>query len=46
MTGKDIWGAGQGVGNIGSVQPTRQIVETLRREYAEAKTQLAARTFA
>ena len=39
---KDIWG----VGNIGSVQPTRQIVETLRREYAEAKTQLAARTFA
>lgn len=43
---KDIWGAGQGVGNIGSVQPTRQIVDTLRREYAEAKTQLAARTFA
>ena len=43
---KDIWGAGQGVGNIGSVQPTHQIVDTLRREYAEARTQLAARTFA
>jgi len=39
---KDIWGAGQGVGGIASVEPTRKIVDTLRHEYAEAKARLAA----
>jgi len=43
---KDIWGAGQGVGGIASVLPTREIVDTLRREYAEAKAQLNGRSFA
>ncbi|MGE8618319.1 MAG: nitronate monooxygenase, partial [Achromobacter spanius] len=43
---KDIWGAGQGVGGIASVLPTREIVDTLRREYAEAKAQLNDRSFA
>jgi nitronate monooxygenase len=38
---KDIWGAGQGVGGIASVLPTRQIVDTLRSEYADAKSRLA-----
>lgn len=31
---KDIWGAGQGVGNIASVQAVGDIVDHLRREYA------------
>ncbi|MNS82743.1 hypothetical protein D3C72_1164960 [compost metagenome] len=43
---KDIWGAGQGVGGIGSVEPTRKIVDTLRREYEDAKAQLAGRSYA
>lgn len=32
-TWKDIWGAGQGVGNIDSVLPVEQIVMQLEREY-------------
>ncbi|MNL29672.1 Nitronate monooxygenase [compost metagenome] len=43
---KDIWGAGQGVGGIASVEPTRKIVDTLRREYADAKARLASRAHA
>lgn len=33
---RDIWGAGQGVGNIHDVLPAAEIVERLRREYREA----------
>jgi len=43
---KDIWGAGQGVGGIASIEPTRKIVDTLRREYEDARAQLAGRSFA
>lgn len=37
---KDIWGSGQGVGNIASVLPTREIVAQLSAEYLAAKQQL------
>jgi nitronate monooxygenase len=39
-TWKDIWGAGQGVGNIDSVMPTRELVERIVREYEAAKKAL------
>jgi nitronate monooxygenase len=39
---KDIWGAGQGVGNIGDLPPTRVLVERLREEYAGARARLLA----
>jgi len=38
---KDIWGAGQGVGNIDRVVPVQQIVATLRQEYHSARSRLA-----
>ncbi|GAB3675660.1 NAD(P)H-dependent flavin oxidoreductase [Salinisphaera aquimarina] len=38
---KDIWGAGQGVGNIDDVRPTRDIVNQLASEYDAAKARLA-----
>jgi nitronate monooxygenase len=34
---RDIWGSGQGVGAIKSVQPVAELVARLEREYAEAK---------
>jgi len=37
---KDIWGAGQGVGNIHDVPPARELVERLCAEYAQAKARL------
>jgi len=37
---KDIWGAGQGVGNIDEVLPARELVARLRREYAAARERL------
>jgi nitronate monooxygenase len=40
---KDIWGAGQGVGNIDEVLPTRALVARLQREYAAARAALAAK---
>lgn len=40
---KDIWGAGQGVGGIGSVLPARDLVASLRAEYAQAQARLGAR---
>ena len=43
---KDIWGAGQGVGGIASVEPAADIVANLRREFDAARATLAARTFA
>lgn len=33
---RDIWGAGQGVGSIDSVEPVEVIVERLKQEYREA----------
>jgi nitronate monooxygenase len=38
---KDIWGAGQGVGNIDEVLPTRELVARMQREYAAARQRLA-----
>lgn len=37
---KDIWGAGQGVGNIDAVASTREIVTQLAREYRAARERL------
>jgi len=37
---KDIWGAGQGVGNIGDVLAVRDVVERLCKEYADARARL------
>jgi len=37
---KDIWGAGQGVGNIDDVTPVRELVERLREEYDVARRRL------
>jgi nitronate monooxygenase len=39
---KDIWGAGQGVGNISDLPSTRVLVERLREEYAAARAKLLA----
>jgi nitronate monooxygenase len=39
---KDIWGAGQGVGNIDDVLPAREIVLRIEREYKETLAELAA----
>lgn len=41
-TWKDIWGAGQGVGQIHDVPATHEIVSRLAREYAAARERLAA----
>ncbi len=38
---KDIWGAGQGVGNIDEVLSTRELVARMQREYAAARQRLA-----
>ncbi|MGH8693842.1 MAG: nitronate monooxygenase, partial [Burkholderiales bacterium] len=37
---KDIWSAGQGVGNIDDVPPVRELVERLREEYEVARRRL------
>lgn len=37
---KDIWGAGQGVGSIDSIETTAQIVSTLHKEYQQARKKL------
>ncbi|MBV8248246.1 MAG: nitronate monooxygenase, partial [Comamonas sp.] len=39
---KDIWGCGQGIGAIDKVQPTAELVDRLKREYAEVRTRLLA----
>ncbi len=39
---KDIWGAGQGVGNIDDIQPARDIVLRLEREYRDALARVGA----
>jgi nitronate monooxygenase len=38
---RDIWGAGQGVGNIGHVASAREVIEQLAREYQDAQLRLA-----
>ncbi|MEX0960984.1 MAG: nitronate monooxygenase family protein [Burkholderiales bacterium] len=38
---KEIWGAGQGVGNIDDVPPAGELIARLQREYAEARARLA-----
>jgi len=37
---RDIWGAGQGVGQIDEVRPAAEIVERLEREYLTARARL------
>jgi len=37
---KDIWGAGQGVGNIDQVLPVRELVARLQHEYAQARRRI------
>lgn len=38
---KDIWGCGQGIGAMKAVVSTQELVERLKREYAEARDRLA-----
>lgn len=40
---KDIWGAGQGVGNIDDVPPVRELIARLHGEYADARQRLRLR---
>ena len=37
---KDIWGSGQGIGAVKSVVPAAQMIDRLKREYAEARARL------
>lgn len=39
---KDIWGAGQGVGNIGDVSPAREVVLRMQSEYRDALARVNA----
>lgn len=41
---KEIWGAGQGVGNIDDVPPVRDLVRRLRDEYEAERARLALRS--
>lgn len=38
---RDIWGAGQGVGSIGAIQTTAEVVAELKRDYLSAKARLS-----
>ena len=38
---KDIWGCGQGIGAVTSIDTTAGLVERLKREYAAAKARIA-----
>ncbi|MDH3586872.1 MAG: nitronate monooxygenase, partial [Gammaproteobacteria bacterium] len=38
---RDIWGAGQGVGNIDDVLPTHDLVLRIADEYEAARVRLA-----
>jgi nitronate monooxygenase len=42
---KDIWGAGQGVGNINDVLPTAELVARLRLEYRAAKAGICSNPY-
>ncbi len=37
---KDIWGVGQGIGNIDDVPPVHELIARLRSEYAAARARL------
>ena len=37
---RDIWGAGQGVGNITEAGPVAEVIDTLKAEYAAARAHL------
>jgi nitronate monooxygenase len=39
---RDIWGSGQGIGAVKSVQPVAELVARLEREYVEAKALVCA----
>ena len=39
---KDIWGAGQGVGNISDVSPARDVVLRMESEYRAALSRVNA----
>jgi nitronate monooxygenase len=40
---RDIWGAGQGVGNIDHITSAKEVIEQLGREYEAARARLSAR---
>jgi nitronate monooxygenase len=40
---KDIWGSGQGIGNVKSVRPAAELIEQFKAEYREAYTALQAK---
>ena len=42
---KDIWGAGQGVGNIADVLPTADLIDRLKQEYRAAKAALCSNPY-
>ena len=42
---KDIWGAGQGVGNINDVLPTAELVTRMKQEYRAAKAALCSNPY-
>jgi nitronate monooxygenase len=37
---RDIWGSGQGIGAVSKVQPAKDYVDQLSREYARARARL------
>ncbi|HWR79561.1 MAG TPA: nitronate monooxygenase family protein [Pseudomonas sp.] len=39
---KDIWGCGQGIGAIGEVLPTAELIARWKREYAQTRARLCA----
>lgn len=42
---KDIWGAGQGVGNIGDVLPAAELIARMKQEYRAAKAALCSKPY-
>nr|WP_316651988.1 nitronate monooxygenase family protein [uncultured Gellertiella sp.] len=38
---KDIWGCGQGIGNIKAIEPVSRVVDRLEQEYRAARARLA-----
>ncbi|MEO0730950.1 MAG: nitronate monooxygenase, partial [Pseudomonadota bacterium] len=38
---KDIWGSGQGIGAVKSIEPTSAYIDRLKVEYAEARTAIS-----
>jgi nitronate monooxygenase len=42
---KDIWGAGQGVGNINDVLPTVELVARMKQEYRAAKAAICSNPY-